>query len=263
MSFHSLRFDRAAASYGGHAIVQRRMAETLLALLPSGGAPAGMVEMGCGTGLFTRGLRERFPDPDLIATDAAPRMLDASKRSLAGAERVRWELFEASGTTAAPAAVLANAPFFLAASNALVQWFPDLERHFAMVHSLLSPGGAYLVSGFARDNFPELNALLKAPPFGYADFPGHERGEVESAAAAAGFSVAAWREESIETVPESARAFLDSIKALGSARRPDAGRPLTRERLRYLVEAYRERFACEGGVKATWKPWYARIVKPA
>ena len=72
----------------------------------------------------------------------------------------------------------------------------------------------------------------------------------------------AYREDALETVLPTPGAFLDSIRGLGSARRPETDRPLTRSRLRLLLSAYQERYACPGGVKATWKTWYALLRKP-
>jgi len=271
----------------------------LIALLPAAGVSpsgesAGILEMGCGTGLFTRRLRERFPDAALTATDAAPRMLEAARNNLihegltdrAQAGRTdkthadpadqaqnglpdpaqvkpRWHLFEASGAGTIPEEIRSRIPYVLTASNALVQWFPRLEIHLRMVASLIAPGGSYLVSGFLRDNFPELNAILAEPPFSYPEYPGHDESGIRTAAEKAGLEVADFRAESLETVPPSAQAFLESIRGLGSARRPETENPLTRSRLRVLLDTYHQRYACGGGVRATWKPWYAWLRKPA
>lgn len=296
MTFHSLRFDRAAATYGGHSRIQERMADVLVGLFPAAetagppeeiarmlGAeaaarhprPGTILEMGCGTGIFTERLRAQFPLAAIAATDASPRMLEASRGNpkLAAVQvasalqgqpnpALRWHLFDASGEAAVPDAIRTAGPYDLAASSALVQWFPDLRRHFALVASLLRPSGSYLVSGFSRENFPELNAILREPPFSYASYPGHPRGEIEAAASAAGLECAAFGEESLPVVLPSAKAFLDSIRGLGSARRPDEEKPLTRSRLRFLLDTYQERYPESGGVRATWKPWYARLRKP-
>ena len=269
MTFHSLRFDRAAATYESHARVQSDMAKELIGLLPE--HPRGIpgypiLEMGCGTGLLTRRIRERFPHAALTATDAAPRMLETARAqsasgSPAAGPPIRWLGFDASGNAPVPDAVAGAAPFALAASGALVQWFPRLDRHFLMVEGLLIPGGGYLVSGFTRDNFPELNAILAAPPFGYPEFPGHVATGIRTAAAAAGLDVDEYREGALEAVLPSPQAFLESIRGLGSARRPETGKPLTRTRLRLLISMYQERYACAGGVKATWKTWYAFLRK--
>jgi hypothetical protein len=151
-----------------------------------------------------------------------------------------------------------HAPFRLAASNALVQWFPDLSTHFRKVSSLLLPHGIYLVSGFSRDNFPELNALLAEPPFNYQEFPGHRRSEVAEAAASAGFKLEFFAETAQESIFPTPESFLAAISGLGSSRRPGKN-SLTKSRLVYLIDQYRARYACLGGIKATWKPWYASL----
>jgi malonyl-CoA O-methyltransferase len=270
MTFHSRRFNRAASTYSAHSRVQERMADVLIGLIPAHGSdqpvsagaawknPGAVLEMGCGTGIFSRRLLARFPLAALSATDAAPRMLAAAQENLRDSRSVlQWNLFDASGGSPVPDPVRVSAPYGLAASNALVQWFPDLRPHFSQVASLLAASGSYLVSGFSRDNFPELNSILKEAPFAYPDYPGHAEADIAAAAAAAGFRVEAFREEAVEAVLPSPHAFLDSIRGLGSARKPVPDRPLTRARLRNLLATYQERYACEGGVRATWKPWYA------
>ena len=122
-------------------------------------------------------------------------------------------------------------------------------------------GGSYLVSGFSRDNFPELNAILRGPPFQYRKFPGHLPEEVRSAADEAGFVVEAWKEETLESSYPSPEDFLTAIKSLGSSRRPEAGQPLTRGKLQHLMRAYRESYPVGTGVRVTWKPWYALLRK--
>lgn len=278
MSFHPRRFDRAARSYGSLSQVQEDMAGRLMALVPDretllerkavppSGGRDGILEMGCGTGHLTRRLRRRFHGSPLLATDAAPRMLEEAAKAMDGEVAFEVAAFDVQGPEdRITKPVRAAMPFALAASNALVQWFPDLGAHFRLVAGLLAPGGGYLVSGFLRDNFPELNALLAEEPFGYRDFPGHGKDEVEQAAREAGFSVEAMETGSEEAVYPGARAFLEHIQGLGSARRPEAGRPMTRGRLGMLEERYQARFGGAGpdrtGVRATWKTWYALLRK--
>ena len=282
--FHARRFDRAAGSYDDLSRVQTDMAAALAALLPepgdeevfgdareappfrdSGGfggfGPVRILELGCGTGHLTRRLRAALPEADILATDAAPRMLERAAAAVPGA---RFAACDASGLQGAPEAIRRGAPYDLAASNALVQWFPDLAAHLRLVSGLLAPGGLYLVSGFLEDNFPELNAILAAPPFGYVDFPGHNRAGIEAAAAAAGFAAEIMAEgRETETFPD-VRAFLGCIRGLGASRRPAEGNALTRGRLEILSETYRRCYSSgDGGIRATWRPWYARLRKPA
>lgn len=266
MSYHARRFDRAAASYAAQAGFQARMAERLMALLTRDGlkiADGPLIEFGCGTGLLTRLLSSRIPSRSLLATDAAPRMLAEARRNLPSLDTAVFAVCDASGAVPAPPEVSAQAPFRLAASNALVQWFPDLARHLRWTASLLAPGGLYLASGFEQSNFPELNAILREAPFGYGDFPGHPEADLRGMASAAGLEVLSLETEQVETVAPSPRAFLDAIRSLGAARRPREDRPLTRTRLELLVRTYQARYPREGGVAATWIPWYALFRKPA
>lgn len=274
--FHARRFDRAAGSYDGLSRVQADMAAAMAALLPEPGDEDGIgdpleappsrdlgavriLELGCGTGHLTRRLRAALPEAAILATDASPRMLERAAAAVPGA---RFAACDASGRQGAPEAVRREAPYDLAASNALVQWFPDLTAHLRLVSGLLAPGGLYLVSGFLRDNFPELNAILAAEPFGYGDFPGHDRAGIEAAAAGAGFAaeiVAEGRET--ESFPD-VRAFLGCIRGLGASRRPAEGKALTRGRLEVLEDTYRRCYPSgDGGIRATWRPWYARLRK--
>lgn len=268
MTFHPKRFDRAAKTYGGLSQVQATMADTLLAQLPPSASPAlssgagapRILEMGCGTGHFTARLRSRFPSAFLLATDAAPGMLRETAARVPDAALAR---FDAEGPDErVPDAVRAAGPFDLAASNALVQWFPDLGAHLEMVAARLVPDGLLLVSGFHQDNFPELNAILAEEPFGHRDFPGHSR-EAIAAAAEGHFKVESLVSESVEEIFPDAGAFLSRIKGLGSARRPVEGSPMTRGRLELLLRRYQEGYPARGpgrtGIRATWKPWYALL----
>ncbi|HEX2613803.1 MAG TPA: methyltransferase [Fibrobacteria bacterium] len=256
-SFHALRFGRAATAYEAAAGVQARMADTLLGLWGDGAAPARVLEFGCGTGLLTRRLAARFPAAAITATDAAPEMLEVARAALAGSGgHLAFRELDAragSRTTGGPQ----GTPPDLLASNALVQWFPDLAAHFRFAASLASPGAHYLVSGFDRANFPELNALLSAPPFGYQAFPGHTREAVEVAVSEGGWQVSGfvgWEE--VEVLP-TPRAVLARVQDLGAVRDPRAGGRMTRANLAWLLAEYAKRFSAEGGVRLTWKPWAA------
>jgi malonyl-CoA O-methyltransferase len=270
MNFHTRRFDRAAKSYAAHADFQAHMAERLLALFLGNAQVTGspnesgpLIEFGCGTGHLTGLLSRRFPSAALLATDAAPRMLAQAERTLATRRGLRFAICDASGAVSTPGPVAGQGPYRMAASNALVQWFPDLARHLRWASTLLAPGGFYLASGFDRSNFPELNSLLGEAPFGYADFPGHPAEDLAAMAAEAGLELAVSESERRETVFPSPRAFLEGIRALGAARRPREDSPMTRSRLELLLRRYQERYPREGGVAATWAPWYAVFRKPS
>jgi hypothetical protein len=142
-----------------------------------------------------------------------------------------------------------------------VQWFPDLEKHLRLAAHWVRPEGLYLLSGFQRSNFPELNALLSDPPFSYRSFPGHESEEIPLLSAKAGWKLVAmnaWEESEIQP---SARDVLRRLQSLGSTRDPSEGGRLNRGNLQYLLSEYERRFSDSGGVRLTWRPWVAMLMR--
>src|SRR6187549_3584777 len=63
--FRVARFGRAARSYESTAHIQRCLAARLASRCDVS-TPRAILELGCGTGLLTRRLRERFPDSLLV-----------------------------------------------------------------------------------------------------------------------------------------------------------------------------------------------------
>jgi SAM-dependent methyltransferase len=265
ISFHALRFGRAASGYESRAAIQARMATALADLWGDRPAPGHILEFGCGTGLLTNRLLRTFPEAKLLATDASLGMLEAAMLQLHRPGRLDFSEQDAAGIAPPALAVAARAPFDLIAAGALVQWFPDLERHLRFASSLTIPGGHYLVSGFAHKNFPELNALLSEPPFSYTRFPGHDPAAVEKAAAASGWNVLSlldWEEKEILPSP---RQVLRMLQDLGSVRDPREGGRMNRDNLEFLLKEYGRRFADSDdngpGVRITWRPWAALLQK--
>ncbi len=76
------RFGARAASYELHAELQRAVADKLARFLPDLERPR-VLELGCGTGLFSRHLVGRYPEGSFVLTDAAPAMIAECRRNLA------------------------------------------------------------------------------------------------------------------------------------------------------------------------------------
>lgn len=150
-------FDRRASQYEDHAPVQRETAAWLAEWLPEKiEGPA--LELGAGTGLFTRHLVGRTRK--LIASDAAPRMVAAGIAALPDA---KWSVADA----ATPPGTRGYGWIF---SCSLVQWLPDPLETFRAWRRASAPG-ARLVSGwFVRGTLRELFATCpEASPFPWRD----------------------------------------------------------------------------------------------
>ena len=79
-------FSRAAESYDSVAALQRNVGQQLLGQLPAAINPARWLDLGCGTGYFSRALGARFPMSQGVAVDIAEGMLQHA-RPLGGAQQ--------------------------------------------------------------------------------------------------------------------------------------------------------------------------------
>jgi SAM-dependent methyltransferase len=146
-------FDRRAAQYDSHAALQREAAAWLAEWLPEQiAAPA--LELGAGTGLFTRHLAARTRG--LVACDVAPGMVQIGRSSL---PEVAWSVAEASHPPGPPG-------YRAIFSCSLMQWIPDPRETLRAWHRLAAPG-AQLISGwFVRGTLANFYAVCpEAAPF--------------------------------------------------------------------------------------------------
>lgn len=118
------RFDAAAETYDAAAEIQRAIGEGLAARLETliashgGKAPRTIVELGCGTGAFTRRLRMIAPHARIDAYDFSPAMIARARRC--GPRDARIVRHVGDGETAR----FAPSPEWIV-GNVVVQWFRD------------------------------------------------------------------------------------------------------------------------------------------
>ncbi|PIP02794.1 MAG: malonyl-[acyl-carrier protein] O-methyltransferase BioC [Zetaproteobacteria bacterium CG12_big_fil_rev_8_21_14_0_65_54_13] len=152
-------FSAASESYDAHAVLQREIANRLLAHLDfTKIEPQRMLDIGCGTGYFTRLLRTRYKRAELVAFDLSPAML-AHARS-AHALRMPWHgRHHHVGGDAALLPFKAGS-FDLVCSNLAMQWVSDPQLMLSEMRRVLAPGGLMLFSTFGRRTLSELRQTL-------------------------------------------------------------------------------------------------------
>ncbi|MHC8307699.1 malonyl-ACP O-methyltransferase BioC [Pseudomonas sp. PB3P13] len=247
-------FSRAAASYDSVAQLQRDVGNELLRRLPTGFVPERWLDLGCGTGFFSRALARRFPAGHGVALDIAEGMLDHA-RPLGGAND-----FIAGDAERLP---LQASTCDLIFSSLAVQWCADFAAVLSEAHRVLKPGGIFAFASLAvgtltelRDSWRQVDGLVHVNRF-------REFGVYQQLCAHSGLRIS-----SLQTRPHvlhypDVRSLTHELKALG-AHNLNPGRPggLTgRARILGLVGAY-ERFRQTQGLPATYQVVYAVLEKP-
>lgn len=245
-------FSRAAARYDDVAGLQREVGERLLASLPAL-APARWLDLGCGTGHFTRALARRFPEAEGVALDIAEGMLRYA-RPQGGARH-----FLAGDAERLP---LADASVDLIFSSLALQWCGDFAAVLAGAARVLRPGGALAFASLCTGTLEELRESWRAVDgFVHVNrFRAFE--DYRRLCADSGLRpVQLERRPSVLHFPDL-RQLTGELKALG-AHNLNPGRPggLTgRARLRALAAAY-EHWRVPAGLPATYQVVYGLLRK--
>lgn len=128
--------------YDRFADERERPSRELLARVPLN-EPAEVVDLGCGSGLSTAPLVERFASARVLGIDTSAAMLEKARVAVPGAT---FALGDAA--TWRP-----EAPVDLIFANAVLQWLPDHVHLIPRLLSLLAPGGVLAVQ--MPDNLEE------------------------------------------------------------------------------------------------------------
>lgn len=234
-----LNFNRRAGTYSANASVQRDGAERLAEWLRDDiSADARIIELGAGTGFFTKKLIEK--NLRVVATDLAPEMVFHGKRECPEAAweiRNGWEL-------------PANS-FDWIFSSSLLQLMPRPEEMLRVFWNALRSGGKMLHGFFVAPTLNELYSLAE-PDF----FP--LRWKTEAAWLAnfehAGFRILRAKATTSRVVYPSVVAFLHQLHDSGAT--ANGGRKMPTGLLRKLLREYEKKFhAQELGVPAVYATW--------
>lgn len=230
-------FSRAAATYDEAALVQADMARDLAVLCPDLPAAPRLLEIGCGTGLFTDQLLALYPDASLTILDISPAMAAHCRVKYAARKNVR--VVEADGETFTP-----DREYDCIASAATLQWFCNPAAALARYRTQLRPGGVLLFSVLGEGTFAELFTAFREAYAGLGIPYVRTQGPPLFAAAFWKEALQGYRllheERRIYTqyYPEVA-AFLRDLRRTGASNAEDRRRETPPAAVRAMLESYR------------------------
>ncbi|MDA7947574.1 MAG: methyltransferase domain-containing protein [Hyphomicrobiaceae bacterium] len=230
------RFARAAHTYERNADLQARVAERLAELLPALERPR-VLEIGCGTGLMTRHLLERYQHGEFLITDLAPEMV-AKCRDQFEHRNGRTVQFQTMDGEAPDC----EGPFDLVVLSMTLQWFVDPCRALKNLAQLLGRGGQILYAVPGQGSLAEWRTVLESCdlPHGGIDMPDLPH--------------IAHRENRVVSYG-SGIAFLQTLKGIGATTPRPGYTPLSAGSLRIALQRFEE----EHDAQATWRILYGKI----
>lgn len=247
-------FSRAADSYDAVAELQREVGAQLLACLPAWLQPRRWLDLGCGTGHFTRALAGRYGQSEGLALDIAEGMLRHAR-----AQGVRAHFLGGD----AEALPLRDESLDLLFSSLALQWCGNFPRVLSEARRVLRPGGVMAFSSLCvgtlqelRDSWQAVDGFVHVNRFRHFE-------DYRRACAVRGLQLHQLQRRAHRLYFADLRSLTRSLKDLG-AHNLNPGRPsgLTgRARIRALHAAY-ESFRCPEGLPATYQVVYGVLHKP-
>lgn len=234
------RFARAVTTYESQATVQRHAAERLAGMLGEHLhvlAPR-MLEIGCGTGLLTRLLLQRFAPREMVLNDLCP---DVGV-CFANVPRVTFLPGDARE-------LVWPGTFDAVVSASAVQWLGDLRIFAQRCAGVLPPNGLLAITGFGPETLKEIASLtghgLTYPTF--ADFV--------AALSEAFQPLVTERDTQVLSFPD-AKAVLRHLKETGVTATSAGDHSWTRSRLEAFSADYAAHFGTADGVSLTYEPYW-------
>ncbi len=256
-------FSHASESYDRHAVLQREIAERLLNhALCAKFEPCRILDIGCGTGYYTRLLDKQFKKADIIALDLAETMLHRCRKSRG--RRLPWHGKRQYCMADASYLPFADASFDLVTSNLAMQWVADPALLLSEMRRVLAPGGLMLFSTFGRRTLHELRQSLvrQQRRFSGLLIPFPDVMSMGNALSALSVEVPVVDSDLFTLTYPNTMALVRELKGLGASAAAIRQRPeglYGRRLLRQLEDDYRRHYATEDDrVYASFEALYAQ-----
>ena len=144
------RFEKSMSKYDENAIVQKQTAKELVTeILKIGNRFDTILELGCGTGLLTKQIKDNIEFSTYYAND----LIEKSKNYISNI--IPASVFIAGNAKKIKVPEKAD----LLVSNAMFQWFSNPSDISLCTKPLLNSGGILAFSTFGKENFKEIRNI--------------------------------------------------------------------------------------------------------
>jgi malonyl-CoA O-methyltransferase len=234
-------FSKYAHSYDRYALLQKSMAEKLATYLPEI-APSHIIELGCGTGFFTRHLLT-MPINKLTLNDISPVMIDTLKSRLNIPSNTKFLIGNAEKIYLGKTDLIC--------ANAVFQWFLNPMMALTHLKSSLNKTGTLLFSTFGPETLKEFRETAKL----INPIPHFSLKQWENFIKNSGYTLNSIDVEKRTIFSPNTLNLMKNLQQIGAA----PVRVFNAGELRKLIRDYDKRFATERGVYATWELFYFNI----
>jgi malonyl-CoA O-methyltransferase len=147
-------FNSGAYTYNAAADIQQ-VAACVLAMRLSEVSPASILEIGCGTGLFSQFLPQYFPEAHILLTDIAPEMLRVCQQRFVAHPNIKLACQDGEALTT-------PSGFDLIVSSMTLHWFTDFFASVEKIIAKLNPGGTFIFAMLGNKSLLEWREVCEA-----------------------------------------------------------------------------------------------------
>ena len=234
-------FSKYARSYDRYALLQRSMAERLASYLPET-TPSHIIELGCGTGVFTRHLLTK-PIKKITLNDISPAMIEILKSRLEMPSNVKFLIGNAENVYFEKADLIC--------ANAVFQWFQEPENSLKHLKNSLTNNGQIIFSTFGAETLKEFRqaANMKSPITLYS------LKQWRNLIKKTGFTLNSFDIEKKTIFTPNTMNLMKNLQQIGAA----PIKIFNVGGLRKIIRYYDKQFSTKQGVYSTWELYYFSI----
>lgn len=217
-------FNKHAMTYDDSAFLQSKVGHKLSKKLPD--TARCILEIGCGTGLFSQHLINLYPNANIVLTDIAPNMISQSQKRLGDHSNVIFQCIDGEKLTL-------EKKYDLIVSNMSLHWFTQYSKSFEKIIDLLIPKGHFIFAMVGENSLSEWQTIYEKYnyPVSTPVFPSRDKLEEL-------FPFHSLTSELITLKYDDAYHFLSSLKKIGATTAREETTPLSPIKLRKILREY-------------------------